>query len=90
MERLKQWIAENDKQFTLVANVVIGLLATFFILTNIYKMMKALSGGNLGDAGKNFLYAVLIAVIALISITGIKNFVKNNQLGNDLIQYGNP
>lgn len=89
MDKLRDWISNNEKQFVMVANAAITFIATMFVIVNVYKMIKALSGGQVGDALKNFLYAVLIVVIALIGVMGIKKFVEENKLGNDLIKYGN-
>lgn len=89
MENLKRWLSDNEKEFILFANVLIGLVASIFIFVNMYKVIKALSGGNMGDAAKNFVYALLIAVVAYVSVTGIKTFVSKNK-PTGLIDYGNP
>lgn len=88
MENLRQWLTKNEASFILLANSIIGVLASVFILVNLYKLMKALKDGNMGDAAKNFVYAALIAVVALIGIMGVRNFVSRNKIGNDLIEYG--
>lgn len=86
MDKLKNWISKNDQEFLTFSYVVIGFLSGVFIFVNIYKIIKALSGGNLGDAAKNFAYALLIGVVALIGIAGVRAFVNANK-PTDLIDY---
>lgn len=70
-------------------NVVVVLIAAWFIGLRIIGAIKAVGGSspNLPEAGKNIGYAILIALLAGLSIAGIgrmANGFKSDITGVDL------
>lgn len=84
MQAILNLLQKYNDQIKLVMTAVIGLVAVVFISVLIIKAIKALSNQSIGDAAKNTGYAILVAFLAWLGISGVINLMNSLQPGSEL------
>ena len=84
MDKVVNLLNNYNKEIRLVMTVVIGIVAVVFIATLLMKAMKELNNQAIGSAAKNVAFAVLVALLAWMGISGVTSMMNAIQPGNEL------
>lgn len=85
MKRLIELVKKYEDAITQVMTAVIILVSAVFIGLLIIKAMKAFNDQSMGEAFKCIAYAVGVALLAWMSISGVRGLFKLIEPDKDLI-----
>ena len=84
MDKIVTLLNNYNKEIKIVMTVVIGIVAVVFISILLMKAMKELHNQAIGSAAKNVGFAVLVALLAWMGISGVISLMTAIQPGEDL------
>lgn len=84
MDKIVNLLNNYNSEIKIVMTVVIGIVAGVFIATLLIKAMKELHNQAIGAAAKNVGFAVIVALIAWMGISGVISLMNSIQPGSDL------
>ena len=84
MDNIVTLLNNYNKEVKIVMTVIIGIVAVVFISTLLIKAMKELHNQAIGSAAKNVGFAVLVALLAWMGISGVISLMNAIQPGNEL------
>lgn len=84
MDKIVNLLNNYNNEIKIVMTVVITIAAGVFIALLLIKAMKELHNQAIGSAAKNVAFAVLIALIAWMGISGVISFMNAIQPGTEL------
>lgn len=84
MDKIVNLLNNYNNEIKIVMTVVIGIVAVVFISTLLIKAMKELNNQAIGSAAKNVGFAVLVALLAWMGISGVISMMNAIQPGSDL------
>ena len=84
MDKIVNLLNNYNTEIKLVMTVVIGIVAGVFIAILLMKAMKELNNQAIGAAAKNVGFAVLVALIAWMGISGVISMMTAIQPGTEL------
>ena len=71
MQGLTNWLAAYVDPITLVMNVIIGLVAAFFIGMQIIQAVKNFGSGKAKEGVKNVGFGLIIVAVAALGVGGV-------------------